>query len=192
MREIQVKPILTAALTAAAACTAVAGCNRIVKDTKDLTLPGVVMQVRGADGRFHPATEATLPRAVAEAGAALEISCEVADPGGISKVTISFEGRAEACLIEGAPAPPSAEVRVTGLPRPQTIALADDSAAARDRLRVTAQLPGALGCQAYVDGALRTGVPRGRLVEVRCTGENWSVNPSTRRAHRRLDVALAP
>src|SRR5262245_9582491 len=105
------------------------GCNRIVKDTGDLTLPGIALEVRGPDGRFRPATEASLGRALA-AGHALELQCAVTDPGGVSKVTLAFGGTAEACLVGGAPSAPDADLHLTGLPAPRTLGLPDDGSAA--------------------------------------------------------------
>lgn len=172
----------------AAALAIAPGCNDVVKDTSDLTPPGVVLEVRGADGQLRPATEATLA-----AGHALELVCVVTDAGGVSRATLAFEGTAEACLSAGAPSPPGAAVYLTGLPAAASVADPDDgSATATDRLLVTASLRGDLGCYGY-DGATRfEGAPRGPRVEVRCTGANWSVNPSTRKAQRTLAVELVP
>ncbi len=171
-----------------AAAIAAIGCNDMVKDPSDLTLPGVALEVRGPDGRYHPATEATLT-----GGPALELRCVVTDPGGVSRATLTFHGTAEACLAGGAPPAGDQPVYLTGLPEARSIAVADDgSAAAEDQLIVAASLPGGLGCHGYdVGGARWSGVPRGARVEVRCTGENWSANPATRKAQRALEVELA-
>lgn len=166
------------------------GCNDVVKDTNDLTLPGVVLEVRGPDGRFHPATEATFEGAFT-AGHALELSCTVTDPGGVSRATLAFRGKAEACAAPGEPPAPADSISLTGLPEPRTIGVPDDgSDAASDRLVVTASLPGGIGCHGHRGAARFEGVPRGQRVEVRCTGENWSANPSTRKAQRILEIEL--
>jgi hypothetical protein len=179
-------------IAAAAAAAAAIGCNDLVKDTADLTPPGVVLEVRGADGRFRPATEATFEGAFT-AGRVLELRCIVTDTGGVSRATLTFQGNAEACDAAGRRPAPDAAVYLTGLPPARSITADDDgSAAASGRLLVTASLPSGIGCYGYT-GALRfEGVPRGQRLEVRCTGENWSVNPSTRKAQRVLDVELQP
>lgn len=178
-------------LAAAAAVATATGCNQLVKDTGDLTVPGVVLEVRGPDGRFRSATEATFAGAFTP-GRALELRCVVSDPGGVSRATLAFGGSAEACEAPGRPTAPD-EIYLTGLPPVRSVADDDDgSARARGQLLVTASLPGGIGCYGY-RGAMRfDGMPRDPHVEIRCTGENWSENPATRKARRTLDVALEP
>jgi len=177
---------------AAAVIAAAAGCHDLVKDTTDMTVPGVVLEVRGPDGQYRPATEAIFEGALT-AGRALELRCVVTDPGGVSRATLTFDGRADACDAADRPPAPDAAVYLSGLPQGRSIAVDDDgSAAAGAQLAVTASIPGGIGCYAY-DGAARfEGVPRGPHLEVRCTGENWSINPSTRKAERTLDLELRP
>lgn len=181
---------------ALAALAATLGCNDVVgdvvKDTSDLTLPVIVLEIRGEDGQHRPATEVTL-RSAFTAGHALELMCVVSDPGGVSKVTLAFEGDAEACPGAGGPSAPP--VYLTGLPEPTSVVADDDdggSATAPDRLVLTASLPSGIGCYGYAGDARVPGAPRGARAQVRCTGENWSVNPATRRAQRVLSVELRP
>lgn len=148
------------------------GCRRaLVRDPNDLTVPAVVLEVRGADGAYRPATETTFTHAFS-GDHALELRCRIRDSGGVSRGTLRFRGSSARC---GA--------ALTGLPDPQTRTV-PSGAAVIDAMPLTVALRGGVGC---AGGA---GVLDGERVEVACTGENWSANPSTRRATRVLAIEL--
>lgn len=174
---------------AAFCCTLalVAGCKQVVKDTADQTKPDVAIKVRGSDGQYVPATEATFHF---NSGSALDLMCLVSDTGGVSKAALTYSGTVDACLT-GSTTNSGVTIYLTGLPSPMVQTLSGNSEGqVLASVPLLAQLKGPLGCYGYSGGYKFEGEPQGQTLTVTCTGENWASNAAKKSATAKLEIDL--
>lgn len=159
------------------------GCKKVVKNPADPSVPSVVIKVKGADGQYAPATQATM--SAASAGA-LELMCIVEDPQGVKSITVNFDGQSDGCNVEGAvyngnfdvtPVPDNLHQSLTGDANDQVIT----------KLPMLATITGPFKCQPLGGDQ---GIPYGGTITVKCTGANWSSNPANDTADTTLTIKL--
>ncbi len=159
------------------------GCPKVVKDVNDKTTPSVVIKVRGADGQYAVATEATMSAA---ASGQLDLMCIVEDPQGVRSASLHYSSGTGACNVNGAvytgsftisPVPPLAKQTLEG----------DASGKVLTKLPLLGELNGPFSCSVPANG---TGTPYGATITVTCTGSNWAADASQQTSQKKLAVKL--
>jgi len=160
-----------------------AGCPKVVKNPQDSSTPTVVIKVRGDDGQYAPATEATMSAATADA---LDLMCIVEDPQGVKSITVNFDGQSDGCNVDGAVF--TGNFDVTPVPAPLHQSLQGDaSGQVLTKLPMLATVKGPFKCQPLGGDE---GIPYGGTVTVSCTGTNWSADPNKDSAQTKLTIKL--
>jgi hypothetical protein len=172
-------------LTALATFCAVTGCTKVAKDTGDTTRPNVEFKVRGDDGQYAPASDASM----ATTGS-LNFMCIVSDPQGVSSIALDFAGSGENCSVDGAQLTALNTNPFPKLPKPEHQNLkADPSGNVLASLPLLDEIRGPLTCQTN-EAKPRTGVPSGDQIIVTCTGQNWSSDDQKKTATKKLTITL--
>jgi len=171
--------VLLAALIAVATGCASA---KVAKDLNDTTPPDVVIKVRGTNGQYAAATDATL-----SVTGNLDLMCIASDMGGISKIDLTFSGAADHCTT-GDGGIYNGVFTITPLPNAlQQTLQGDASGKVLSSLPMLATLAGPFACS--IPGVGK-GIPYGDTITVTCTGSNWSQNAQKKSTTQKLNVKL--
>ena len=175
----------TLCVAAAALCLLSAGCKKAKINPNDSTTPNVTIKVRGQDGQYAAADQATLKLDGSES---LDFICQVEDPEGVKFVGYSYSGGIGACTVGSTvfngnfqvqPLPPPASQSFSGN--------ANEEVLTSVPLLSNPDLQGPFTCNVPGNG---TGTPLGGKITVNCTGRNWSSNNQVSEAKKTLTVNL--
>jgi len=159
------------------------GCKKVVKNTNAKTPPAVEIKVRGSDGQYAVASEASL---AAGAPGQLELLCIVHDNEGVKSISLSFSSQVDACNVGGAIY--TGVFSLATVPAPQFQGLSGDaSGQVLEQVPLMATVTGPFSCTVPGNG---TGTPYGTEIVATCDGHNWAADPSKAKGTAKLTIKL--
>ena len=176
-----------AVLTAASltALLMINGCTLVPVNPNDKTPPSVVIKVKGKDGQYAPASQASF----SASSGRMDLMCIVSDPDGVQAIQLSFLGNSDSCLVAGGTVF-SGAFDIQGLPgNLQQSLVANAQGQVPTELPMLATISSPLTCKVF-GNPTQIGAPVGAQFTVQCTGQNWSSNPQVQGASTTLTVSV--
>jgi len=166
------------------ALLAIDGCTTVPVNPNDKTPPSIVIKVKGPNGQYAPASQATF----SASSGRMDLMCIVTDPEGVQAIQVSFQGNSDSCVVNGGTFNGSFDV--LGLPGPlQQSLVANAQGQVPTELPMLATINSPLTCKLFGNPP-QTGAPVGGTFIVQCTGQNWSSNPQVQGASATLTVSV--
>lgn len=161
----------------ALALLALAACRTVPIDEGDRTPPTVTFEVLGADGEYHPATNAVYAN---NTTGYLKLRAVVRDPEGVRQNDTRFEALVSNVYCQGE-TEPNGPFEVVGLPGPFVETASGSGGKAPTRCSVYVTLDGIYRAEANGQSLSTLCHPAdGETIELRCTGTNWASDPAAR------------
>jgi len=166
-----------------AVMAAIVGACSVKPDPNDSSKPSVIINVRGVDGAYTPASQATMSAGTTNQ---LNMNCVVKDAGGVSAINLSFTSASNSCTVSSTIY--NGVFSISSVPATQSSTYVPDAQGnVKDERFYFATLQGPFTCNVPGVG---TGAPLGATITATCTGKNFANNPANKTATAKLSIKL--